>query len=36
MKGQNGRDDTEAIDMEMSDEDFEPIPEFQSPSERND
>lgn len=35
MKGQNGRDNTESIDMEMSDEDFDTIPEFQSPSERN-
>lgn len=35
MKGQNGRDNTEAIDMEMSDEDFDTMPEFQSPTERN-
>lgn len=27
-RSQNGRDNTEAIDMEMSDEDFETLPEF--------
>lgn len=29
-KNQNGRDNTESIDMEMSDEDFDTMPEFQS------
>lgn len=29
-KGQNGRDNNESIDMEMSDEDFDAAPEFQS------
>lgn len=30
VKNHNGRDNTESIDMEMSDEDFDTIPEFQS------
>lgn len=29
-KGRNGRDNNESIDMEMSDEDFDAMPEFQS------
>lgn len=29
-KTHNGRDNTESIDMEMSDEDFDTIPDFQS------
>lgn len=29
-KSHNGRDNTESIDMEMSDEDFDTIPDFQS------
>lgn len=29
-KNHNGRDNTESIDMEMSDEDFDTMPEFQS------
>lgn len=30
LKNHNGRDNTEAIDMEMSDEDYDTVPEFQS------
>lgn len=29
-KNHNGRDNTESIDMEMSDEDFDTMPDFQS------
>lgn len=29
-KNHNGRDNTESIDMEMSDEDFDAMPDFQS------
>lgn len=29
-KNVNGRDNTESIDMEMSDEDFDTVPDFQS------
>lgn len=35
MKGQIGRDNTEAIDMEMSDEDFDTLTELQNQAECN-
>lgn len=30
LKSHNGRDNTESIDMEMSDEDYDTVPDFQS------